>query len=66
KNKKVRSAIKVFLSDLKFPKEMMYNVADSIAFHERRVRELSPEELALIFNELYEKVIVSGKVKKAP
>jgi len=44
----------------------MYNVADSIAFHERRVRELSPEELALIFNELYEKVIVSGKVKKVP
>ncbi|MBS7640979.1 MAG: 16S rRNA (adenine(1518)-N(6)/adenine(1519)-N(6))-dimethyltransferase RsmA [Candidatus Bathyarchaeia archaeon] len=66
KNKKVRSAIKVFLSDLKFPKEIMYNVADSIAFHERRVRELSPEELALIFNELYEKVIVSGKVKKVP
>ncbi|MEM2273534.1 MAG: 16S rRNA (adenine(1518)-N(6)/adenine(1519)-N(6))-dimethyltransferase RsmA [Candidatus Bathyarchaeia archaeon] len=57
KNKKMRSAVKVFLSDFKIPKEEVYSLSNLIPFHDRRVRELSPEELALVFNYLYEKIM---------
>ena len=52
KNKKLRNAVQVFFSELGFSKSGMKRVIDSIPFHHRRVRELMPEELALVFNYL--------------
>lgn len=56
KNKKMRSAAKVFLREIGVPRKELYEISDIIPFHDRRVRELSPEELALAFNDLYKKV----------
>jgi 16S rRNA (adenine1518-N6/adenine1519-N6)-dimethyltransferase len=56
KNKKVRSAVKVFLNEFKISKWEAAQISDSIAFHNRRVREMSPEELGLVFNDLLEKL----------
>jgi len=56
KNKKVRSAVKVFLNEFKISKWRAAQISDSIAFHDRRVREMSPEELGLVFNDLLEKL----------
>lgn len=56
KNRKMRSAAKVFLREIGVPRKELYEISDIIPFHDRRVRELSPEELALAFNDLYKKV----------
>ena len=52
KNKKLRNAVQVFFSELGFSKSGMKCIVDSIPFHHRRVRELMPEELGLVFNYL--------------
>ncbi len=52
KNKKLRNAVQVFFSELGFSKSDMKCIVDSIPFHHRRVRELMPEELGLVFNYL--------------
>ncbi|MEM0011337.1 MAG: 16S rRNA (adenine(1518)-N(6)/adenine(1519)-N(6))-dimethyltransferase RsmA [Candidatus Bathyarchaeia archaeon] len=64
KNKKMKKALEVFLSDFKIPKEWLRKISESIPFYERRVRELAPEELALTFNALHEKIVsVRGSEK---
>ena len=52
KNKKLRNAVQVFFGELGFSKSDMKRIVDSIPFRHRRVRELMPEELGLVFNYL--------------
>ena len=57
KNKKLRNAAALFLSSIYSLKdETAIHLADAMPFHDRRVRELAPEELALAFNYLKEKI----------
>jgi len=48
RNKKMRNAVAGFLRKLGKEKEM----ADSLLFHDKRVRELAPEDFGAIANEL--------------
>ncbi|MEM1514459.1 MAG: 16S rRNA (adenine(1518)-N(6)/adenine(1519)-N(6))-dimethyltransferase RsmA [Candidatus Bathyarchaeia archaeon] len=52
KNKKLKNAIITFLNNVGILKYAYPNLIDSIPFHNRRVKEMSPEELALVFNDL--------------
>lgn len=52
KNKKLRNAIATFLNSVGMPKNAYPQLINSIPFHHRRVKEMSPEELALVFNDL--------------
>ncbi|MEM2151242.1 MAG: 16S rRNA (adenine(1518)-N(6)/adenine(1519)-N(6))-dimethyltransferase RsmA [Candidatus Bathyarchaeia archaeon] len=52
KNKKLRNAVTAFLSCVHVSREDFTRLANFMPFHERRVRELAPEELALAFNYL--------------
>lgn len=52
KNKKLRNAVRVFLGEFGFSKNDVNDVIGAIPFHDRRVRELMPEELGLAFNHL--------------
>lgn len=57
RNKKVRNAIIPFLRKQKTKKDNARNIADSIPFHDKRVRELKPEEFGALANELVRKEI---------
>lgn len=57
KNKKLRNAVTLFLTSVQDLRgEEAIRLADTMPFHDRRVRELAPEELALAFNYLREKI----------
>ncbi len=52
KNKKVRNSLISFLRSYGLKKSLCIQIAESTPFHERRVRELAPENLGLITNVL--------------
>ena len=55
KNRKIRNAIIPFLQKMGFKKEETKNFIDSLVFHDKRVRELSPDEFFALNEELVEK-----------
>jgi len=52
KNKKLRNAIVPFFSRFKLSKKEAMKLAERLPFHDRRPRELCPEEIGLITNEI--------------
>jgi len=52
KNKKVRNGLIAFLRGRGVEKAEAVEIADSVPFHEKRVRELTPEDLGLVVNDL--------------
>jgi 16S rRNA (adenine1518-N6/adenine1519-N6)-dimethyltransferase len=55
RNKKVRNAVTPFLAKLGVEKENVIEVADSLPYHDRRVRELAPEDFGALANEILKK-----------
>ena len=51
KNKKLRNAAVPLLGKLGVPKTEVLRMADALPFHNRRPRELAPEEIGLLANE---------------
>ena len=52
KNRKLRNAIVPFFSRFRLPRREAVKIADSLPFRDRRPRELSPEEIGLIADEI--------------
>lgn len=55
RNKKVRNAITPFLAKLGIEKEKVMEIADSLLYHDKRVRELAPEDFGVLANEIHRK-----------
>lgn len=55
RNKKLRNAVMPYLLKCKIPKQKAQEIADALTFHDKRVRELAPEDLGALSNELAEK-----------
>ncbi len=55
RNKKMRNAITPFLAKLGIEKEKVVTVADSLPYHDKRVRELAPEDFGALTNEILRK-----------
>jgi len=55
RNKKLRNAILLFLQRRGVVREKAQEMADSLTFHDRRVRELAPEDFGALTNEVLEK-----------
>jgi len=55
RNKKVRNAVLPFLLKHRIAKERAMKLADTLLFHEKRVRELAPEDFGALANEIVEK-----------
>jgi 16S rRNA (adenine1518-N6/adenine1519-N6)-dimethyltransferase len=55
RNKKLRNAIMPFLTGRKMGKEQAQKLADSLTFYDKRVRELAPEDLGALANEILDK-----------
>ncbi|MFB0514768.1 MAG: 16S rRNA (adenine(1518)-N(6)/adenine(1519)-N(6))-dimethyltransferase RsmA [Candidatus Bathyarchaeia archaeon] len=55
RNKKVRNAITPFLAKLGIEKEKVIEAADSLPYHDKRVRELAPEDFGALVNEILKK-----------
>jgi 16S rRNA (adenine1518-N6/adenine1519-N6)-dimethyltransferase len=55
RNKKLRNAIVPFLSKHGLAKEKARELADSLTFHDKRVRQLAPEDFGALTNEVFEK-----------
>jgi len=55
RNKKVRNAITPFLVKLGIDEEKVVTVADSFTYHDKRVRELAPEDFGVLANETLKK-----------
>jgi len=55
RNKKVRNAITNFLLKLGIEKKKVAEAADSLPYHDRRVRELAPEDFGALTNEILRK-----------
>jgi len=55
RNKKLRNAILPFFQKRGITKERAQELADSLTFHDKRVRELSPEDFGALTNEIIEK-----------
>jgi len=55
RNKKVRNAIKPFLAKLGIQKEKVMEMADSLLYHDKRVRELAPEDFGALTNGILKK-----------
>lgn len=55
RNKKLRNAVMPFLSKHGVEREKARELADSLTFHEKRVRELAPEDFGALTNEILEK-----------
>jgi len=51
KNKKLRNAVMPLLGKFGIPKTEALRMADALPFHNRRPRELAPEEIGLLANE---------------
>lgn len=52
RNKKVRNAIAPFLKKLGKERENLVKLADSLPFHDKRVRTLAPEDFGTLANEI--------------
>lgn len=55
RNKKLRNAIRPFLHNYGVPTMTAQAMADSLIFHDKRVRELAPEDFGAVANEIVEK-----------
>jgi len=55
RNKKLRNAILPFLQKHGVTREKAQIMADSLTFHDKRVRELAPEDFGALTNEILEK-----------
>ena len=55
RNKKLRNAVMPFLSKRGVARENARELADSLTFHDKRVRELAPEDFGALTNEIFEK-----------
>jgi 16S rRNA (adenine1518-N6/adenine1519-N6)-dimethyltransferase len=55
RNKKLRNAIMPYLLKREIPREKAQEMADALTFHDKRVRELAPEDFGALTNELAEK-----------
>jgi 16S rRNA (adenine1518-N6/adenine1519-N6)-dimethyltransferase len=58
RNKKLRNAVIPFLEKRGIKKEKAQELADSLTFHEKRVRELAPEDFGALTDEILEKTSV--------
>jgi len=58
RNKKLRNAILPFLQKHGLTKDRAQVMADSLIFHDRRVRELAPEDFGALTNEIIEKTSI--------
>lgn len=56
RNKKVRNAIIPFLCEKEVERKNAIKLADSLSFHDRRVRELAPEDFGVLVNEIVQKM----------
>ena len=56
KNKKLRNAIVPFFSRFRLSRREAIKLAECLPFHDRRPRELCPEEIGLIANEIIKKL----------
>lgn len=56
KNKKLRNAIMPFFSSYRMPKRRSLEISDALPFHNKRPRELSPEQIGKVSNEIFEKL----------
>lgn len=56
RNKKVRNSLIPFLSKFKLSKEKTLELADSMVYSAKRVRELAPEDFGILTNELLRKL----------
>ncbi len=55
RNKKLRNAVLPLLVKRGLEKEQAQMIADSLTFHDKRVRELAPEDFGVLSNEVLEK-----------
>jgi 16S rRNA (adenine1518-N6/adenine1519-N6)-dimethyltransferase len=55
RNKKVRNALMPFLARQGIRKGKIMELADSLPYHNRRVRELAPEDFGVLANEILKK-----------
>lgn len=55
RNRKVRKSVIPFLQKQGFGREETLKIADSLLFHDKRVRELAPEDFGAIANEIARK-----------
>jgi len=55
RNKKLRNAILPFFQKCGITREKAQELADSLTFHDKRVRELAPEDFGALTNEIIEK-----------
>jgi 16S rRNA (adenine1518-N6/adenine1519-N6)-dimethyltransferase len=55
RNKKLRNAVLLFLEKQGIRKEKAQELADSLTFHDKRVRQLAPEDFGDLTNEILEK-----------
>lgn len=55
RNKKLRNAVVSFIIKQGMGKEEAQRLADSLTFHDKRVRELAPEDFGALTNEILEK-----------
>jgi len=58
RNKKLRNAILLFFQKRGIAKEKAQELADSLTFHDKRVRELAPEDFGALTNEVLVKTSV--------
>jgi len=58
RNRKLRNAIQLFLKKRGMVGEKAQRLADSLIFHDKRVRELAPEDFGALTNEILEKTSV--------
>jgi len=58
RNKKLRNAILLFLQRRGVVREKAQELADSLTFHDKRVRQLAPEDFGALTNEVLEKTSV--------
>jgi len=56
RNKKVRNAIIPFLCEIGVERKNATKLADSLFFHDKRVRELAPEDFGVLANEIIQKM----------
>jgi 16S rRNA (adenine1518-N6/adenine1519-N6)-dimethyltransferase len=58
RNKKLRNAILYYLLKKGMTKTKAQELADSLTFHDKRVRELAPEDFGALTNEILKKTSV--------
>ncbi len=58
RNKKLRNAAIQFLQKKGFKKELARELADSLTFHDKRVRDLAPADFGALSNEILEKTSI--------